>query len=294
VLIRGAWISLTVGALVFALKFAAYRVTGSVALLSDALESVVNVVAAAVALWALWLAGKPADREHPFGHGKAEYFSAALEGGLILFAALQIVQTAVQRLQSQVALENFGLGAALSIGATALNLGLSLYLIRLAKSQRSPALEADGQHILSDVYSSVGVLLGVSLGQLLGLKWLDPVVALLVALYIVWVGYRLIRRSLGALMDESVPAADLEHIRGVLKANLGAALEIHDLKARQAGQGTFIEFHLVVPGRMTVLEAHHLSDALEDVLEKEIPGSTTMIHLEPEDKALHGDLVQRF
>ena len=283
-----------VGALVFALKFAAYRVTGSVALLSDALESVVNVVAAAVALWALWLARKPADREHPFGHGKAEYFSAALEGSLILFAALQIVQTALGRLQSPIELENFGLGAALSIGATALNLGLSVYLIRLAKSQRSPALEADGQHILSDVYSSVGVLLGVSLGQILGVKWLDPTVALLVALYIVWVGYRLIRRSLGALMDESLPAADLEHIRETLKANLGAALEIHDLKARQAGQGTFIEFHLVVPGQMSVLEAHRLSDALEDLLERQIPGSITMIHLEPENKALHGDLVQRF
>lgn len=293
-LVRGAWISLMVGALVFALKFLAYRVTNSVGLLSDALESLVNVAAAMVAIWALSVAAKPADREHPFGHGKAEYFSAALEGGLILFAALQIGQTAWARLQNPLPLENFGVGALFSVAASALNLGLSTYLLRLARAGRSPALEADGQHVLSDVYSSLGVLFGVALGQVLGWHWLDPIVAFVVALYIVWVGYRLMRRSAGALMDESVSTPELEHIRGVLGSNLGAALEIHDLRARQAGQGIFIEFHLVVPSSMSVLEAHRLSDALEDMLEREIAGATTMIHLEPEDKALHGDVVQRF
>ena len=281
-----ARLSLLVGAAVLTLKWAAWHLTGSVALLSDAMESIVNVVAAGAALIALKIAQEPADENHPYGHSKAEYFSAVLEGILIVVAAAAIIFEAWQRFQNPTELSDLGPGLAISFVASVANTALALHLLRRGKALRSPALVADGQHIRADVVTSVGVWIGVGLAWKTGWWFLDPLLAGFVAINVVRTGWAVVRDSVGGLMDESLLPAELEAIRSALEEHLhGNALEIHDLKTRRSAARAFIQFHLVVPGEMSVREAHDLCDQLEEVLDEVIPNSVTEIHVEPELEA---------
>ncbi|TFU18056.1 cation diffusion facilitator family transporter [Thermus tengchongensis] len=282
---KAARLSLLVALWVLGLKALAYLLTGSVALLSDALESTVNVAAALLALFAIRFAQRPPDETHPFGHTKAEYFSAVVEGVLVVAAALLIAQEALPRLLDPRPLLGLGPGLLVSLLASLTNGLLAWHLIRLGKVLRSPALTADGYHVLSDVLTSVGVLAGVSFAWATGLWMLDPLLALLVAGNILLMGFRLVRQSVGGLMDEGLPTEEVARIRETIaKALGGRALEVHDLKTRKAGNRAFLEFHLVVPGSMTVEEAHRLCDELEKALEEGFPGLAVTIHVEPESE----------
>ncbi len=276
-----------VGLLVFALKYLAYYLTGSVSLYSDALESVVNIIAAAVALFAVHYASRPADVNHPYGHTKVEYFSAVLEGGLILFAAVEIVRAAWQRFQAPLALEGLDAGLALSITASAMNAGLAWFLIHHGRRLQSPALKADGKHVWTDVLTSVGVVIGVSLAWWTGWWVLDPLIAILVAVNVLFVGWRLVRYSVGGLMDESVPEERMARIARAIEQQMDGALEVHDVRTRRAGPVTFVEFHLVVPEGMTVGASHEICDRIEEALRTAVPGCMVTIHVEPEGKAKH-------
>lgn len=288
---RAALLSLTVGVLVFSLKYLAYFLTGSVALYSDALESVVNIVAAAAALIALRVAALPADPTHPYGHTKAEYFSAVLEGVLILFAAITIFQEAYRGFLHPGTLKALNMGAIISLVASGLNGVLGSFLLRLGKAAKSPALLADGRHIMTDVVTSVGVLLGVMLASLTGIQALDPLLAGLVGLNILWTGWQLMKESVGGLMDAAPAAELLDQVRELVAQYAEGALEAHDLRARHAGRLTFIEFHLVVPGSMTVQEAHSICDRIELALESTLKDVEVNIHVEPETKAKHKGIV---
>lgn len=280
---NAARLSLVVALLVLGLKAFAYLLTGSVALLSDALESLVNVAAALLALLAIRFAQRPPDETHPFGHSKAEYFSAVLEGVLVVLAAFLIAKESIPRLLHPGPLGDLGPGLLVSLLASLINGLLAWHLLRQGRRLRSPALTADGYHVLSDVLTSVGVLAGVSLAWATGLWVLDPLLALLVAGDILLMGFRLVRQSVGGLMDEGLSPAEVSRIRKTIAEALGGrALEVHDLKTRKAGNRAFLEFHLVVPGSMTVEEAHRLCDELERALEKEFPGLVVTIHVEPE------------
>ncbi|HAR69006.1 MAG TPA: cation-efflux pump [Thermus scotoductus] len=280
---NAARLSLVVALLVLGLKAFAYLLTGSVALLSDALESLVNVAAALLALLAIRFAQRPPDETHPFGHSKAEYFSAVLEGVLVVLAAFLIAKESIPRLLHPRPLGDLGPGLLVSLLASLINGLLAWHLLRQGRRLRSPALTADGYHVLSDVLTSVGVLAGVSLAWATGLWVLDPLLALLVAGNILLMGFRLVRQSVGGLMDEGLSPEEVGRIRKTIAEALGGrALEVHDLKTRKAGNRAFLEFHLVVPGSMTVEEAHRLCDELERALEKEFPGLVVTIHVEPE------------
>lgn len=267
------------------IKYAAYQVTGSVALLSDALESIVNLVAALAALLAIRYGARPADKEHPFGHHKAEYFSAVLEGALIIVAALLIFREAYDAILSPRALDDLGIGMALSALATALNGGWSAYLIRRGRALRSPALVADGWHLFTDVLTSVGVIAGLVLAKFTGIALLDPLLAIAVAVYILWSGSKIALASLSGLLDHAADAETRARIKAAIIESGHGALEAHGVRTRTAGPVVFIEFHLVVPGTMTVSEAHQICDRLEEALEAQIEGSDVVIHVEPEYKA---------
>ncbi|GAA0501044.1 cation diffusion facilitator family transporter [Deinococcus depolymerans] len=283
--------SILVAVVVLALKYVAYLMTGSVALYSDALESIINVAAAVAALMALRVAARPADANHPYGHTKAEYFSAVAEGVLIVLAAAAIVREALPALLNPVAAGGqVGLGLAglgVNLGAGLLNAVWASVLLRQGRALRSPALLADGRHIFSDVVTSVGVLLGVLAARLTGLAWLDPLLAILVALNILWSGWLLVRESVGGLMDAAVDPETEAKIRQAMSLHGQGALEMHDLRTRHAGSVTFIEFHMVVPGDMTVQEAHSICDRLEDAIRAETPQCSISIHVEPQEKAKH-------
>ncbi|GAA5436166.1 cation diffusion facilitator family transporter [Deinococcus aquaticus] len=283
--------SILVAVVVLSLKYVAYLMTGSVALYSDALESIINVAAAVAALIALRVAARPADANHPYGHTKAEYFSAVAEGVLIVLAAAAIVREALPALLNPATLpEQAGLGLAglgVNLGAGLLNAVWASVLLRQGRALRSPALLADGRHIFSDVVTSVGVLLGVLAARLTGQAWLDPLLAILVALNILWSGWLLVRESVGGLMDAAVEPDTEAKIRQAMSLHGQGALEMHDLRTRHAGSVTFIEFHMVVPGDMTVQEAHSICDRLEDAIRAETPQSSISIHVEPQEKAKH-------
>ena len=279
--------SVAVSAAVLVLKLLAWGLTGSVALLADALESVVNVVAALAALAAVRFAALPADANHPYGHAKAEYFSAVLEGALIVLAAVLIFNEAWGAWQEPRAPEQAALGLAVSAVATAANAAWAVVLARRGRALRSPALLADAQHLFADVVTSAGVILGVAAVAATGLLWLDPLLAALTAANILWSGGRLVRASVGGLMDEAVPPELLKRIRGALSASADGAIEAHDLRTRHAGRLTFIEFHLVVPGAMRVDDAHGICDRIEAALKAEVDGAVITIHVEPEGKAKH-------
>ena len=279
--------SIAVGAVVLALKLAAWKITGSAALFSDAAETVVNVLAACVALGALSFAARPADANHPYGHDKAEFFSAVIEGVLIVLASVLIVEQAWMSWRNPVPLEQGLLGLGLNAVSSVLNVGWASLLLRRGKSLRSPALVADGRHLMSDVVTSVGVLVGVGLVLATGLQWLDPAVAVVAALYVLVSGISVIKGSVSGLMDEA-PAEDvMDRIRAIVAEQAQGAIEAHDLRTRQAGRQTFLEFHLVVPGAMTVKDAHAICDRIEAALKAEMEGLMITIHVEPEGKAKH-------
>ncbi|MBV9079116.1 MAG: cation transporter [Methylobacteriaceae bacterium] len=280
-----------IGLVVLGLKYAAYLVTGSVALYSDALESVINVVTAAVALYALRVSRQPADADHPYGHSKAEYFSAVLEGVLIVVAALLILQEAVSGFLAPKPLDAPFAGLALNAGAGILNAVWSTVLIREGRRLRSHALVADGRHLFTDVVTSAGVLAGVGLVALTGVLQADPVIAALVALNILWSGWAVMRESVGGLMDRSTPPETLARIREIISGHADGAIEAHDLRTRHAGRMTFIDFHLVVPGHLTVSDAHDICDRIERGLKDEVEDALVTIHVEPENKAKHAGIV---
>jgi len=277
--------SIAVAAGVIALKFAAYWQTGSAALYSDALESIVNLVTAGIALYAIQVASRPADRRHQFGHHKAEYFSAVAEGVLIVVAALLILHEAYDAFVKPRLLEHLGAGLGLNAVATAINAVWCAFLIGWGRRQRSPALVADGWHLLTDVATSVGVLVGLALAALTGWHILDPALAAAVAVNILWAGWRLVRDSVGGLMDEAVAAEVGRRIRATIADNAAGAIEAHDVRTRMAGRVSFIEFHLVVPGNMTVSASHAICDRLEAALAGAVPGAEVLIHVEPENEA---------
>jgi cation diffusion facilitator family transporter len=279
--------SIAIACAVLGIKYLAYWTTGSVALYSDALESIVNVVTAFVAFLAVRISARPADRRHQFGHHKAEYFSAVIEGVLIILAALLILHAAWQALREPRTFTEPWLGLAISGVATAINAAWSWALVSYGRRWRSPALVADGWHLFSDVATSVGVIVGLALAVLTGWTILDPAMAALVAVNIIVAGWRVMSSSISGLMDEAVDGDIGRRIRAVISESAEGAIEAHDIRTRTAGRATFIDFHLVVPGKMSVADAHRICDRIEHALEAEIEGAEVVIHVEPEGEARH-------
>ncbi len=279
-----AW-SIPVALLVLALKVVAWWITGSVALYSDALESVVNVIAAAIALWAIRVSHLPADENHPFGHHKAEYLSAVVEGAMIIVAALLIFRAAFFHLEAPALVERPWSGLAVNAVSSVINAAWALILMRAGKADKSPALEADGRHILTDVWTSVGVIAGLIAAIWTGWAVLDPLLAIAVAINILYQGWRVVGSSVQGLMDIGVDPEQSMRIRDIISAHASGALEVHDLKTRIAGRATFIEFHLVVDAAMSVGDSHVICDRIEEALKAEIPSVRVVIHVEPDDEA---------
>lgn len=289
--IRLAIGSIVVGVVVLALKLLAWRMTGSIALLSDALESTVNVATAFAALIAIRVAALPADANHPYGHTKAEFFSAILEGVMIIIAALLILREAWHGFTDPRPLDAPLSGLAINVAASILNGIWCWVLISQGRKRRSPALVADGKHLLSDVVSSVGVTFGVLIAIETGWAVLDPGMAALVALNILWSGWKVIRESMSGLMDESLSTETLATVRDIISREAVGAVEAHDLRTRHAGQAIFIEFHLVVPGDLSVREAHDMCDRVEAAIKAAVQDVIVTIHVEPEHKAKHTGIV---
>ena len=290
-LIRLAIGSLFVGLFVLGLKALSWKMTGSVALLSDALESLVNVATAIAALVAIRIAARPADANHPYGHHKAEFFSAILEGVMIILAALAILHSAWGAMQAPKALEAPLEGLLVNGLASVINAGWCWVLISQGRRLRSPALVADGKHLLSDVVSSVGVTFGVGVAILSGWPMLDPLMAALVAVNILWSGWKVMSASMSGLLDEAVPDDVMARLRETIAREAEGAVEAHDLRTRHAGRATFIEFHLVVPGDLSVRDAHDLCDRVEAGLKAVVPDCLVTIHVEPEHKAKHSGVL---
>jgi cation diffusion facilitator family transporter len=265
-----------------ALKFTAYFLTGSVGLLSDALESIINLAAALIAFASLWYAAQPADRTHTYGHAKIEFFSSGLEGTLILVAAGGIAWYAVERLIRPQPLQSLDVGLVLGLVASAINFGVAVVLVRVGRAQRSIVLEADGQHLMTDVWTSVAVIAGLGVVWLTGLAWLDPVIALMVAANVVLTGFKLVRRSFNGLMDHALPEADQREIRAALDAHLRPGTAYHALRTRAVGGAhRLADFHLLVPGAMPVQEAHAYGEELERAVRAALPDLEVVIHIEP-------------
>ena len=276
-----AWLSVATSVLTIALKFGAWHFTGSVGLLSDAIESLVNLAAALVALWTLHYVSTGADDDHNFGHEKAEYFSSGIEGGLILFAAGSIIFAAVPRLADPQPLEQLGIGVVLSVLATIANAGCAWFLLKGARAHRSITLEADAHHLLSDVWTTVGVILAVLLVPLTGWLLLDPIVAIVVAVQILWTGWKLISRSFDGLMDKAIPEEELAVILAVLETLRHEGCDYHALRSRQAGRKHFVDVHVLVPGTMTVKAGHDLVERVEKQVRQQAPNVEMLVHMEP-------------
>ncbi len=282
-LTRFAWLSIVAALLTIGLKTAAYFITGSVGLLSDAVESLVNLVGGMMALAMLTVAARPADDDHAYGHTKAEYFSSGVEGGLILVAAVSIGVAAVMRLISPHPLEAVGLGLLVSVAASVVNLVVALVILRAGRAYNSITLEANSHHLLTDVWTSVGVIAGVGLVALTGWLWLDPVVALLVALNIVWTGTQIVRRSIAGLMDIALPAKDMIAVRKVLATYEQAGIQFHALRSRESGARKFVSTHVLVPGAWTVQRGHELLEKIEADIRSALPDAVVFTHLESLD-----------
>lgn len=281
-LMRFMWVSVFAAVTTVVVKGVAAYLTGSVGLLSDALESTVNLVAAVVALWALALSAKPADHNHDFGHGKAEYMSSAVEGSLIFVAAAAIIVSAIQRFIHPQPIEEIGIGLVLSTAASVLNGLVGYVLIRQGKKHRSIILEADGRHLMTDVLTSVGVIVGIFLILLTGWEWLDPVIAIAVGVNILFTGGSLVRRSVVGLLDAALPAEEVALIRGAMEEVIGAQpVEVTHLLTRESGRERFVQATVVVPGDWSVRRAHDLADAFEDAIARALPQTESFIHVEP-------------
>ncbi|MGB2203187.1 MAG: cation diffusion facilitator family transporter [Pseudooceanicola atlanticus] len=283
--------SLLIGCAVLGLKALAWWLTGSVALLSDALESTVNLATAFAALVAIQVAARPADQNHPYGHHKAEYFSAVLEGVMIIVAAMFILREAYDGLMAPRALDAPVTGLIINGVATAVNGVWAFVLVRQGRRLKSPALVADGKHLWTDVVTSVGVVVGVLAAVATGWWILDPIMAALVAVNILWSGWKVVSQSLSGLMDEAVPEETLARIREIIASEAGGAVEAHDLRTRLAGSATFVEFHLVVPADMSVYDSHEICDHVEAAIGRAVPECRVTIHVEPEHKSKHSGIV---
>lgn len=279
-LTRFAWLSIGAAVVTIALKSVAYLLTGSVGLLSDALESLVNLVGALMALAMLTVAARPADEEHTYGHSKAEYFSSGVEGTLILIAAISIVLTAIPRLITPKPLEQVGLGLAVSVIASLVNLVVALTLLKAGKRYNSITLEADAQHLMTDVWTSVGVLAGVGLVALTGWERLDPIVAFIVAANIIWSGVRIVRKSALGLMDTALPIKEQAKLKSILEKYTLNGVEYHALRTRESGSRQFVSFHILVPGKWTVQRGHKLLESIEADIRQTMPSVTVFTHLE--------------
>jgi cation diffusion facilitator family transporter len=278
-----AWLSIGAAVLTIALKTVAYLLTGSVGLLSDAVESLVNLVGGVMALAMLTVAARPADEHHSFGHSKAEYFSAGVEGCLILVAAISIAVAAVRRLLAPQPLEQIGMGLAVSVLASLVNLAVALVLMRVGRRRNSITLEANAHHLLTDVWTSIGVLVAVGAVGLTGLQSLDPIVAIVVAGNIVFTGVGIVRKSVSGLMDAAIPAQDLLAIRQTLGGYEEQGIGFHALRTRQAGSMGFVSVHVLVPGAWSVHDGHQLVERIERDIRKAVPSAHVTTHLESLD-----------
>ena len=293
-LTRWAWLSIAAAVVTIGMKTVAYLLTGSVGLLSDALESVVNLVAAILALIAIAAAAKPADERHHFGHGKAEYLSAGAEGVMILVAAALIVYAAVDRLLNPQPLEDLGIGLAITLGATVVNGAVGVIILRQGRRHRSMALVADGKHLLTDVYTSIGVIVGIALVAVTGWLPLDSLVALAVGANILWTGFILVRNAGRGLLDHALPQEETARVLGVLRDFVArypaGELEFHGLQTRESGRDQFVSVHVLVPGSWSVSRAHDLVEEVEAAIRAELPHAQVHTHLEPrEDPRSHED-----
>lgn len=279
-LTRFAWLSIAAALVTIVLKVAAFVITGSVGLLSDAAESIVNLVGAVVALVMLTVAARPADEEHAYGHGKAEYFSSGVEGALIFVAAVSIAYAAFIRFLNPQAIESPGIGLVVAAVASAINLGVSFVLKRAGKQYESITLEADAQHLLTDVWTSVGVIAAVAAVAFTGWNWLDPLIAVAVAVNILWTGYQLVRRSVLGLMDTALPPEELKKINAILDGYKTQGIQFHAMRSRQAGARRFVSMHVLVPGKWTVQRGHKLLEKIEMDIRSSFPAITVFTHLE--------------
>ena len=287
-----AYLSIAAALITIGLKFYAYFYTGSMGLFSDALESCVNLLAAVVALIMIHISEKPADEGHEFGHTKAEYFSSAIEGGLILVAAFSIIWSAAPRLLAPQPIENVGLGVLISLSASLVNLGVALVLIKNGKKNNSLLIEADGKHLMTDVWTSVGVITAIFIVKLTGFLILDPIIAIIVALNIVWTGFQLLKRSANGLMDASISESELKIVTDYLNELKTDKIDFHSLMTRQAGQRKFISLHLLVPGEWSVQQGHDYAENIEETIEDMFSEPVTVsTHIEPiEDPASMRDI----
>jgi cation diffusion facilitator family transporter len=276
-----AWLSLLTSLATIVLKFSAYYLTGSVGLLSDAIEAVVNIVAALVALAVLSYAGEKPDREHNFGHEKAQYFSSGIEGALIFVAAGGIFWTSIPRLVEPQPLESLGLGVVLSILATIANAACAWVMLKSARAHRSITLEADARHLLTDVWTTAGVLVGIGLVQLTGWLRLDPLVAMAVGIQILWTGWHLMSRSFDGLMDRAIPDEDRTVVVEVLESLRRQNGDYHALRTRVSGAKSFVDVHVLLPGRISIQEGHDLVERLENEIQARLPHVEVLTHLEP-------------
>ena len=286
-LTKFAWLSIGAAAATIILKAGAYILTDSVGLLSDAIESLVNLAGAVMALTMLTIAARPADEDHVYGHSKAEYFASVTEGILILGAAIGIMVTAIQRLVDPRPLEKLGVGLAVSIAASLINFVVARILLRASKRRNSITLEADAHHLMTDVWTSVGVIGGVAIAGITGWNILDPIIAILVAFNIIWTGYQLVRRSVSGLMDEALPESDQQKIRDVMSIFNEKGVEFHALRTRRAAARRFMSVHILVPGNWTVHDAHHVAEDFETEIRSALGGIVTVFtHLEPAEDEL--------
>lgn len=283
--VRAALLSLGAGTLIFGAKLAAFVLTGSTAVLSDALESVVNVIAAAFAVWAVRFAARPADADHPYGHGKVEFLSAAFEGGLVAFAGAVTVLAAVRALIVGPDVRELDLGLSISAAAALANLALGTYLVRRGKATRSPTLIADGQHVLSDVWTTAGVLTGLALVRFTGIQALDPVAALVVALLLARVGTRLVLEAVGGLLDQEDPELVRRLVRAFAEARVEGVDGAHDIRAIRSGDVIHVDAHVYVPADWSVARAHEATRRLqEEVLQASGIACDLAVHLDPRVK----------